>query len=265
MIKERCIALMNILASLIGYIDKSSLPFRLIHGLVGFEAMEESVRKEMRALFDKSAIDTSLKSLQGKVKSIISKENQKNMLTAYHMCMWLDRMLSYEEMALGKFSLYALIPLRAFSYVGIDALNDNYEETGICIIPQLPIFKTAMLLDDGTERERTAAGRDAFPGMNGELRNIAYYEWNNRCIVHNITVPYEYREAQGMGNGKGNIKVGFIPVSDRTDIIVPSYKDVRNGKYKLREMHIDTPHHEEIIHNVRRSSYGNDKHGPSKI
>ncbi len=61
MIKERCIALMNILASLIGYIDKSSLPFRLIHGLVGFEAMEESVRKEMRALFDKSAIDTSLK------------------------------------------------------------------------------------------------------------------------------------------------------------------------------------------------------------
>lgn len=248
MTKEQCTDLMNILAVLISYVNKFALSFRLIHGLIGFEFMEECVRKEMRTLFDKDSIDIFLKGLQSKLKSVTSKENQKNMLTAYHMCMWLDHMLSYEEMAIGKLSIYALIPLRAFSYVEIDALNDNYEDTGICINPKLPIFKTAMLLDDGTEKERTAASRDAFAGMNGELCNIGYFEWNKKCIVHNIIVPYEYSDADGVSNVEGNLKVGFIPVSDKTDIIVPSYKDVRNGKYKLREMHIDAPNHGKIIY-----------------
>lgn len=248
MTKKQCVDLMNILAALIGYVNKFSLPFRLIHGLVGFECMGEEICREMRALWDKSSIDDFLKSLKSKLKSIQSRENQKNMLTAYHMCMWLDQMLTYEEMAMGKLSIYAIVPLRAFSYIEIDTLNDNYEDTGICINPKLPIFKTAMLLDDGTVAEKNLAGRESFFGMNGELRNIGYYEWNKKHIVHNIIIPYEYNEADGVSNAEGNLRVGFVPISDKTDIIVPSYKDVRNGKYKLRKMYVDAPNHEEIIY-----------------
>lgn len=248
MTKKQAVVLMNILAVLISYINKFSLSFRLIHGLVGIEYVGECVRKEMGALLNKSSdIDSFLKSLQHKANSVISSENQKNMLTAYHMCTWLDQMLTYEEVSNGKLSIYALIPLRAFSHVEIDSLNDNYEKTGICINPKLPIFKTSMLLDDGTERERTAASRDAFVGINGELHNISYYEWNKRCIVHNIIVPYEYDEAYGVDKVEGNLKVGFIPISDKTDIIVPDYKVAKDGKYKLKKMHINVPNHEDII------------------
>lgn len=54
MTKEQCTDLMNILAVLISYINKFSLSFRLIHGLVGFELMKESIHKEMKMLFDKA-------------------------------------------------------------------------------------------------------------------------------------------------------------------------------------------------------------------
>lgn len=247
MTKKQCTDLMNILAVLISYVNKFSLSFQLIHGLVGFEFMKESIHKEMKMLFDKSSMDDFLESLQSKLKSVTSKENQKNMLTAYHMCIWLDQMLTYDEMAIGKLSVYSLIPLSAFSYVKIDTLNDNYKDTGICINPKLPIFKTTMLLDDGTETEKIAASRDSFFRMNGELRNISYYEWNKKYIVHNIIVPYEYNEFDGIINTEGNLKVGFIPISDRADIIIPKYKEVRKGKYKLRKMYIDAPNHGEII------------------
>ena len=137
MTKKQSVILMNILAVLIGYINKFSLSYRLIHGLVGYESVWECVCKEMGLFLDKAP----------------DIDNQRNMLTAYHMCAWLDQMLTYEDVSVDKLSIYALLPLRAFSYVAIDSLNDNYEETGICINPKLPIFKAAMLLDDGTERE----------------------------------------------------------------------------------------------------------------
>ncbi len=248
MTKKQSVILMNILAVLIGYINKFSLSYRLIHGLVGYESVWECVCKEMGLFLDKAPdIDSFLENLQDKANGVISSQNQRNMLTAYHMCAWLDQMLTYEDVSVDKLSIYALLPLRAFSYVAIDSLNDNYEETGICINPKLPIFKAAMLLDDGTERERTTASRDAFVGMNGELRNISYYEWNKKCIVHNIIVPYEYNESHGADKAEGNLKVGFIPISDRTDIIVPDYKVVRDGKYRLKKMYINVPNHEDII------------------
>lgn len=249
MTREQVIALMNILAALIGYISKFPLPFQLLHGVVGFEFMGESVRREMNECFRQSSnVDIFLKELQKKVKQTVSKENQKNMLTAYHTCMWLDQMLTYEDVSTGKLSIYGLIPLRAFYAAEIDTLNDNYEETGICINPKLSVYKTSMLLSDGAEKERTAASRGAFVGINGELTNISYYEWNKGYVVHNIIVPYEYKEADGESSVEGNLKIGFIPVSDKTDLIIPEYKNGREGKYTLRKMYLNSPNDEETIH-----------------
>lgn len=249
MTKEQVVILMNMVATVIGYISKFPLPFQLLHGVLGFEFIEESVRREMNVCFGQSLnIDIFLKEFQKKVKQIVAEENQKNMLTAYHTLMWLDQMLTYEDISTGKLSIYGLIPLRAFSYVEIDTLNDNYEETGICINPKLPVFRASMRLSNGTEKERTAASRGAFVGINGELRNISYYEWNKKCIVHNIVIPYQYKETDGESNVEGNLRIGFIPVSDKTDLILPEYKNVREGKYTLKKMYVSRPNYEEIIH-----------------
>ena len=49
-------------------------------------------------------------------------------------------------------------------------------------------------------------------------------------------------------SAKGNLRIGFIPISDKTDLIVPDYKIVKDGKYQMNKMYIDHPRHEEVIH-----------------
>lgn len=248
MTKKQSVALMNLLAEFIGYIHKFSLPFQLIHGLVGYEEQRENIYKSMTNCLEESEdADAFLEELQNIKKNILSANNQMNMLMAYHVCIWMDRMLTYEDLAKGKLSIYELVPLRAYSYVAVDALNDNYRETGIWINPKLPIFKTSMVLEDGTERERSVANRDAFAGINGELRNICYFQWNKRYIVHNVLLPYEYREADGINAEAGKLRVGFVPVSDQTNLIVPEYENSKEGKYELKKMFIHAPNHGEII------------------
>lgn len=176
------------------------------------------------------------------------------MLRAYHLCMWLDDMITYEDVAGRKLSIYNLVPLRAFSYVAIDTLNDNCTETGICIHPKLPIFKSFSIMDDGTEKEKTMSCRDAFTGMNGELRKISYCKWSSEYIVHNVIIPYEYVEKDER-SAKGNLRIGFIPISDKTDLIVPDYKIVKDGKYQMNKMYIDHPRHEEVIHTRLRHGF----------
>ena len=95
-----------------------------------------------------------------------------------------------------------------------------------------------MSQNDGREQERSSANRDAFTGINGELHKISYSIWNNGYIIHNIIVPYEYREHNGKNNAEGNLRVGFIPISDKTDLIDPYCKTVAEGPYMLRKTYI---------------------------
>ena len=248
MTKEQSIRYMNIFAILLRYINKFALPTQRIHALSGFEAVGKNVGEELSALFKQNEdIDCFLNTLHQKSEDVIAKENQKNMLQAYHTCIWMDQMLTYEYISERKLSIYSLVPLKAYDYVKIDALNDNYKEIGIWINPKLPIFKTTMPLDNGTEIEKAVASRDAFQGINGELNNISYYTWNNEYMVHNIIVPYEYEENGEENKADGNLRIGFIPISDKKDLIIPDYKNVKEGKYESKKIYIDHPEHEDII------------------
>lgn len=251
MTKEQSTSFMNILAGLLRFINEFKLPFQTIHALACFEAVGQRVCREMKESREQSAdLDAFLKALQEKCKGLAAEEDQDRILMAYHICKWMDQVLTYEDVedvSTGKLSIYRLIPLRAFSYVEIDALNDNYRDTGIWINPKLPIFRSARTLDNGEEEERTAASRNAFAGMNGELRNISYFVWNKGCAVHNIIIPYEYEENEAGDKADGTLKIGFIPVSDRADLIVPEYKTVKEGRYELSKMFIDGPRHTEEI------------------
>ena len=79
MTKKQSVILMNILAVLIGYINKFSLSYRLIHGLVGYESVWECVCKEMGLFLDKAPdIDSFLENLQDKANGVISSQNQRS-------------------------------------------------------------------------------------------------------------------------------------------------------------------------------------------
>ena len=179
MTKEQSISFMDILAELLRFINEFKLPFQTIHAMADFEAVGQRVYREMKESMEQSAApDAFLKTLQANCKELTAEEDQERILKAYHICKWMDQVLTYEDtedVLTGKLSIYRLIPLRTFSYVEIGALNDNYRETGIWINPKLPIFRSARPLDNGEEEERPAASRDAFTGMNGELRNISYF------------------------------------------------------------------------------------------
>jgi len=252
MTKEQSVLFMNILAELLCFIQKFSLPFQAIHALINFECIGEKIRGEMDTIIHQSSdLDVFLKLLREKSQNIASKENQNNMLSAYHMCIWMDRRLTYEDVSekdsKGKLSIYEMIPMRAFSYNEIDALNDNYKEVGIWINPKLPIFRSALSLSNGEEKKRTTASRDVFTKMNGEFHNICYFEWKGNYVIHNIIIPYEYEENRIENNADGHLRVGFIPVSDKKDLIIPQYKEGMEGEYKLKKMYVDRPNHQEEI------------------
>lgn len=247
MTKEQSVLFMNILAQLLAYLQKFTLSFQMIHALTGYESVENEVRQKLDNAFRKNDIDGFLHFLSKKSGAVISKESQKNMLLAYHICRWMDWKLTYEDVSEGKLSIFSLFSFKAFCCVEVDALNDNYEDVGIWINPKLPIFRSALSLADGGERERSTASRDAFKDMNGELCNISYFKWNGSHTVHNIIFPFEYVENGIKNNADGNLRIGFIPISDKQDLIVPDYKNMKRGKYRLKKVEMDHPNHEADI------------------
>lgn len=248
MTKEQVVQYMNIFALLLQKMNESTLSISMLHALTGFEAVGKSVHEELISILEQSSdIENFLGVLSQKCREMTAKRDQKSLLKIYHTCIWMDQMLTYDDVSNGKFSIYRLIPLKAYSYVEVGALNDNYREVGIWINPKLPIFKTTMSLDNGAEIEKTAASRTAFSDINGEFRNISFFRWNNQYIVHNIIVPYEYEEQEDESGTEGTLRVGFIPISDRSDLIVPDYRDVKEKGYEFRKMYVESPGDEELI------------------
>lgn len=252
MTKKQSVLFMNILAKLFAYLQRFTMPFQMIHALADFECVGERIRHELeKIIFQNDDLDDFLQLLHQKVCGIVSEQNQESILSAYHMCIWMDQRLTYEDISKkdtkGKLSIYDLIPMRAYSYNEIDSLNDNYEEVGIWINPKLPIFKSVSLLDNGEERDRITSNRHAFSELNGELCNICYFVWKPYYVIHNIIIPYEYEEESKEDKTNGHLRVGFVPVSDRQDLIVPHYKNVAVSQYELKKMYIDHPNHEQEI------------------
>lgn len=253
MTKKQSVLFMNILAEQLRFIQKFEMPYPSIHALTGFEDIGNKMRDEMESILSQNLdFDAFLQALHVKSENIVSKENQDNILSAYHLCIWMDQKLTYEDVPENKvksrFSIYSLIPLRLSSFIEIDALNDNYEEVGIWINPKLPIFKSVSMFDNGREQERTVASRDAFTQMNGDFQHISYFVWNGKYVIHNIVMPYEYEENSMEDIADGKLRIGFIPVTDKQDLIVPDYQNICEGQYELKKMYIDHPNHGEEIH-----------------
>lgn len=248
MTQKQAVRFMNIFALLLRYIGKFSGLMQRLHALTGFEKTGKYIQEELNTFFIQNKdVDGLLDDLWQRCRQLSRKASQENLLRAYHICMWMDQMLTYEELSDSKLSIYSLVPMRAYDYVKIDALNDNYRESGIWINPRLPVVKAAMALDNGTEIEKSVASRDAFSGINGELRNISYFSWDGRFAVHNIIVPFEYEENEFGDNADGNLRIGFIPVSDRADLVEPQYANAKDGRYEFHKMYIDGPANEAII------------------
>lgn len=255
MTKEQSVSYMNIIASLLKVLQEFKLPFQHIHALSDFEMIAKKVNEEMQASVQQcSNVDELIAILQQRYVDIKNPQNNNSILEAYHLCKWMDQKITYEDIddvLTGKLSIYRLIPLTAYNYFEIEAMNDNYEQVGIWINPKLPIFKSYIVGDEMVER--TTASRAAFYGMNGELLNTCYFVWNKNTVVHNIIIPYQYEEIEGEEERDIKFKVGFIPVSDRADIIVPTYKEAMDDKYKMKKMYIDSPQYtEEICNRLRQ-------------
>lgn len=111
MTKEQSILFMNILADLLCYMQRFTMPFQMIHALADFECIGERICKELeKIVVQNDDLDVFLKLLHEKARQIVTEESQENMLSAYHMCIWMDRRLTYEDISEkdseGKFSIY---------------------------------------------------------------------------------------------------------------------------------------------------------------
>ena len=117
MTKKQSVLFMNILAEQLRFIQKFEMPYPSIHALTGFEDIGNKMRDEMESILSQNLdFDAFLQVLHVKSENIVSKDNQDNILSAYHLCIWMDQKLTYEDVPENKvksrFSIYSLIPLR---------------------------------------------------------------------------------------------------------------------------------------------------------
>ncbi len=100
MTKKQSVLFMNILAKLFGYLQRFTMPFQMIHALADFECVGERIRHELeKIIFQNDDLDDFLQLLHQKVCGIVSEQNQESILSAYHMCIWMDQRLTYEDIS----------------------------------------------------------------------------------------------------------------------------------------------------------------------
>lgn len=148
---------------------------------------------------------------------------------SYHM----DHRICYEDASDpfcmwegGRMHLHALVPIQSDKCPAIvTALNENWEDTGICISPKFPVSHAV----DSCTEPRELAAPNSLHGINNTLINISYYPWNkNTPDVRHIIVP-ERPPTEGGEILPQRTRIVFFPITDRSDLLKKRYVDYEVG------------------------------------
>lgn len=208
---------LDYLASLLQIIDSFPGNPNELFALWGFTTASSYITKRLEA-----ELTQGLPSLLAYLKKLVAKlslnNKQHRFALATAACIWMDRKISYDipepTATTPVVSLHTILPLNGDSPVICTALNTNYVQTGIWLNPKFGVV-SATILQDGKEKKKPLANRDAFEGINGQLLNCSYVKYKGTMRINNIVLPYEYTE----GREDGLIKIGFSPMSDCTDLL----------------------------------------------
>lgn len=210
---------MDFLARAICVVERVFDSYNELYVCPNYDDIIEDVRDKLEMVW-RQGLRNFFQYLNSLLCQIAKAESPQIGVRAAGICLWLDSHICYVSSAdKAMFSLAKLFPLRLNHPVFVEALNKNYEETGIQISPR---YKTVQLYDEITGKGRPLANRDAFAGMNGCFSNICYSHWKKPYIVQNVVIP-----PGRLSNDKQHpqLKIAFCPMSSQNDDLI--YKPVQ--------------------------------------
>ena len=217
-----------------------------MHSMSEFETCNKQTNQDLDAVLDSLSGITDINEfdinpmLEIIINDAKSDETQNRYIKAYTICKWMDDHITYSnnddngddgcKKNTIKISLWSLCGTDDYESRTMGALNSNYYETKVWINPKLPIRQSFDLNDDGSERERPIHNRDVPFGINGELTNCSYFEYDGTVEIVNVIISDEaLRKSED-----GTFKIAFAPITSDKPDFEKKYKDdfVRNGLVK---------------------------------
>lgn len=212
--RTQAIEYVNLLARALSVVSEFPSAYNRIFAIKNFAALRKETREQLEAAWSEDT-EVLLKKLNDVLAEIEQETERGHRIAgAFAFCEWLDFHMTYGKAKRRQklFSLWALIPYTCNEWVIVEALNDNYEKTGIWINPK---FKVAQpYVERGEEVvSRSVANRDVFEGVNGWLENCSYIPWNTKNKVKNVIIAYDVTLMSD------KLRIAFAPMTDRKDVI----------------------------------------------
>lgn len=197
-------------------ITQSEADLSLIKASDEYNAILESVKERFDEIKGKDA-ETLLETINSLINEMDSAALAQKPIYAEAICLRMDQQISYvENQAIwenGRISLYDMLPVQNDKPVVLqNPLNNNWKDTGVCIIPRFPVSMAQTYV--GSElKDRPLSGRNMLYGINQALINVGYYPWDESTpnVQHIILSD---RQLPSTHDSAPKTRIAFSPVSD---------------------------------------------------
>lgn len=215
------------------YINLMAKAFQILCSVSGVQlilskatAENSGINDYVKSQFDevrKQDLTVLLNVIQELLSTMIEAPPAQQLSYAAAICLCMDQQICYADVPnvweSGRLCLHSLVPIQSDKHpVVVTTLNDNWEETGVCIAPKFPVSMAQVSADSHTV-ERALTSRDALYGINDKLENVSYYPWvKNTPTVQHIILPERPLHEEGILLPE-ETRIVFSPLTDRADLL----------------------------------------------
>jgi len=157
------------------YINLMAKAFQILCSVSGVQlilskatAENSGINDYVKSQFDevrKQDLTVLLNVIQELLSTMIEAPPAQQLSYAAAICLCMDQQICYADVPnvweSGRLCLHSLVPIQSDKHpVVVTTLNDNWEETGVCIAPKFPVSMAQVSADSHTV-ERALTSRDA--------------------------------------------------------------------------------------------------------
>ena len=239
---------LNHLACALQVVLEFPYDYDYFHTLPGCETLSEQVNFQLNSAIALGEDDLFLK-LEELTAQINILETRERFWLAREIAIWLDHHMTYEPtLDQHCYSVNSILPISTEPITIIGSLNNNDEETGICIAPY---FRATDLHSRfNVDVLHRSFNRDVLFSANRELSNCRFYpKKKDTAITHCICSSQQFGSSH-----PGIFRVGFIPITDIPDLLTFNETVVDKDGGPAKERIFGEPRNPQIIETRLRNT-----------
>lgn len=172
----------------------------------------------------KNSVNDFIACIESEIDEIEAAVEDARYIKALAICLWLEENITYDDRsasdAAAFFSVSQLLQFDGVNkFVIIEAMNTNFKETCIQIIPKFEICRHWDSEEGTTDNDRANpyANRDAFTGLNGKTHKVSFIKWKKDFFIHNIVLSPRF-----IPNIEDVLNIAFCPLTN-SDLLEKEY------------------------------------------